>query len=91
MHVKQENVQGMCTRVQSIADMTTAEVRHCAMIKCFPQLMHAFTSMHVAFSEGRIAQSSAELCTALAEALPLGRGDAFFALVSKLSSAYLLQ
>lgn len=56
------------------------------MIKFFPQLMHAFTTMHVAFMDGRVAQSTNELRAALAEALPLGRGDAFFALVSKITS-----
>ena len=73
--------------MQAIADMTTTEVRHCAVIKFFPQLMHAFTAMHVEFTDGRAAQSTTELRAALAEALPLGRGDSFFSLVSKISSA----
>jgi hypothetical protein len=73
--------------VQSIKNMTAQEVRHCAMVKFFPQLMYAFTAMHVAFTDGRVSQSSQELRSALADALALGKGDAFFTLVSKITSS----
>jgi hypothetical protein len=59
------------------------------MVKYFPQLERAFTAMRIVFKDGRIALSSEELTEALAESLPLGRGDDYFALTSKLASTCL--